>query len=161
MRSKLRVSAVLLLLVGAASACFCRVQQPEVRLAGVRIGGLGLRGGQVIAQIEITNPNSFALEADEITYDLKVSDPSAADANRWIDFAEGEFNENVRIGGGDTEVVEVPIEFTYTAVGGAIRSIMDRGTFDYRVQGEVKLREPIGRDIPYRHQGNVSLSGVR
>ena len=160
MRTTLRRSAILLMML-AVSACFPRVKQPEVRLAGIRVGGLGLRGGQIIAQVQITNPNSFALEADEITYDLEVSDPAATSGDRWIDFAEGRFEQDVRIGGGDTLIVEIPIEFTYAALGGAVRSIMERGTFEYRVKGEVKLQEPIGRDIPYRHQGNVSLSGVR
>ena len=160
MRTTIRRSAILLMMI-AISACFPRVKQPEVRLAGIRVGGLGLRGGQVIAQVEITNPNSFALEADAITYDLKVSDPAATSGDRWIDFAEGRFQKDVRVDGGETQIIEIPIEFTYAALGGAVRSIMERGTFDYRVEGEVTLREPIGRDIPYRHQGNVSLSGFR
>lgn len=161
MKRNTSVIALLLLVVMAVSACFGRVQQPEVRLAGIRVGGLGLRGGQIIAQVEIMNPNGFALEADGITYDLKVSDPAAQNGSAWIDFAKGEFDEKVRVGSGDTETVEIPIEFTYAAAGGAIRSIMDRGTFNYRVEGGVKLREPIGRNIPYRHQGNFSLQGVR
>lgn len=160
MLRQFRWSLPLVLLAIFASACVGRVRQPEVRLAGVKVGGIGLRGGQLIAQVEITNPNGFALEADRVTYDLKVSDP-ASSGDRWIDFAKGEFSQRVRVGGKDTEVFEVPIDFTYTAVSGALRSIMDRGTFDYQVRGDVRLREPIGRQLPYRHQGNVSLSGIR
>ena len=63
--------------------------------------------------------------------------------------------------GNATTPVEIPIDFTYSAVSGALRSIMDRGTFDYRVEGVVALREPLRTEIPYRHSGNVSLQGVR
>ena len=144
-----------------AAGCIGRVRKPEIELTGVKVGGLGLRGGSLIAQLEIKNPNSFDLETAIITYDLKVADRTTNGGENWIDFARGEFNQKVTVEDGGTTLVEVPIEFTYASVGSAIRSIMDRGTFNYRVEGTVGLREPMRTEIPYRHTGNVSLQGVR
>lgn len=154
--------SVLIVALGAGliTACVGRVRQPEIALAGVKLGGLGLRGGTVVAQLEIRNPNSFDVETSAITYDLKVSDRTA-DQETWLDFAKGTFREEVKVEEGRTKIVEIPIEFTYASVGGAIRSIMDRGTFNYQVEGTVSLREPLRRDIPYKHKGNVSLQGSR
>ncbi len=155
--------SILLLAMGAGlltTACIGRVRQPEITLTGVRVSGLGLRGGSLIAELEIMNPNGFELETRNITYDLKVSDRTAQ-GETWIDFAKGEFREPVKVDDGGTTKVEIPIEFTYAAMGGAIRSIMDRGTFNYRVEGVVGLREPLNRAIPYRHSRNISLQGVR
>ena len=145
---------------GLATACVGRVRQPEIALTGVKLGGLGLRGGTVVAQLEIKNPNSFDVETTAITYDLKVSDRNA-DKESWVDFAKGTFDEKVKVGEGRTTMVEIPIEFTYASVSGAIRSIMDRGTFNYQVEGIVSLREPMRREIPYKHKGNLSLQGSR
>jgi LEA14-like dessication related protein len=145
---------------GVLTSCIGRVRQPEIELTGVKLGGLGLRGGTMVAQLEIKNPNGFDLETAAITYDLKVSD-RAADKETWVDFAKGTFEEKVTVGEGKTTMVEVPIEFTYASVGSAIRSIMDRGTFNYQVQGTVTLREPMRTEIPYKHKGNISLQGAR
>jgi LEA14-like dessication related protein len=145
---------------GLLAGCIGRVREPEVTLAGVKVGGLGMRGASLVAELDIKNPNRFALETANITYDLKVSD-RAAEGETWLDLARGEFREPIRVVDGGTTRVEIPIEFAYTALSGALRSIIDRGTFNYRVEGRVALREPWRRDIPYRHRGNVSLQGVR
>ena len=156
-----------LLLVGTlfsavfATGCSRMVRQPEIQLTGVRVGGLGLRGGTMVAVLEITNPNSFEVETRAISYDLKVSDRDSANQETWIDFAKGVFEEKIEVGDHDKRTVEVPIEFTYAALGGAMRSILDRGTFNYKVEGTVQLREPIRKEIPYRHLGNISMAGVR
>ena len=137
------------------------IRQPEINLTDVKLGGIGLRGGSVVAELEIKNPNSFGVETDSITYDLKVSDRDSNNQERWVDFAKGVFQETVRVGDGQTTKVEIPIEFTYAAASGAMRSIMDRGTFNYQVEGTVSLREPLKRQIPFRKRGNISLQGVR
>jgi LEA14-like dessication related protein len=157
-----RRSILLLTLTGAffAAGCIGRVREPEITLAGVKVGGIGLRGASLIAQLDIMNPNSFALETARITYDLKVSD-TGGEGGTWLDLARGEFREPIKVDDGGTTRVEIPIEFAYTALSGALRSIVDRGTFNYHVEGRVALREPLRREIPYRHRGNVSLQGIR
>ena len=63
-----RITTLLLaaLVVGAA-ACVPRIEEPEVRLAGVRLGGLGLQGGLVYVRLSVVNPNRFGLEAASST----------------------------------------------------------------------------------------------
>ena len=96
-----------------------------------------------------------------LTYDLDLAEPRPGGEPRWVDFAQGTFREPIRVAGHDSTLVEVPVEFTYEGAGAALRSILDMGTFTYRVAGTVELREPMRRDVPYRHQGTVSLAGVR
>jgi LEA14-like dessication related protein len=146
----------LLLLVGACSSA---VRQPEVRLESIRVGGIGLRGGTLYAQVYIGNPNGFDLETRSLTYDMQVEHPDSA--GRWISFSQGTIEEPMRVQGNGSTVIEVPIQFRYDDLAGAVRSILDTGTFNYRVQGDVRLSEPIGRTIPYSKTGIVSLAGVR
>lgn len=153
------VAAMLAVLLAAAAACAPRFEEPDVRLVGVRLGGLGLRGGLVYVQLNVVNPNAFALEAAGLTYDLELSDPLADGDGGWVDLAEGRFQEDVRVAARDSTVVEIPVEFSYSGAGAALRSILDKGTFSYRVRGEVVLREPLRTDVPYRHSGTVSLGG--
>lgn len=150
---------VLLALAMLAGACASVFRQPEVRLEDLRIGGIGLRGGTVYARVHVTNPNSFDLETAQLTYDLQV--PDTGGSNTWVSFAQGTVEENVRVRGGGSTIIEVPIQFRYEDMGGAVRSILDTGTFNYRVSGNVRLKEPVGRTIPYQKAGVVSMTGVR
>jgi LEA14-like dessication related protein len=148
-----------LLLALPAAACAGAYRQPEVALEGVRVGSVGLRGGTLYAQLIVRNPNRFDLETRSMTYDLEVAHPTRA--GEWVSFAQGTFDERVRVDSRGSTMLEVPIQFRYDDMGGAFRSILDTGSFIYRVSGNVQLSEPIGRNFPYRKQGTVSLEGIR
>lgn len=147
-----------LAVAGAAAACVPRIEEPEVRVAGVRLGGIGLEGGLLYVRLSVVNPNRFALEASGLTYDVELAEPTS-DGRRWIEVTRGSYTEDLRVGAKDSAVVEIPVEFTYRGLGGAIRSIMGTGTVDYRVRGTVYLREPASVEIPYRHAGTVTVIG--
>ncbi len=143
-----------------AGACGLAFKRPEVRFEGLRVGGLGLRGGTVYAQLHVINPNDFRLETTGLSYDLEVGDRTLSD-NGWTRLASGTFDTPIRVDGNSSTMVEIPIEFSYAQMGGALRAILEKGTFDYRVTGTVHVQEPISRDVPYSRTGVVSLSGVR
>lgn len=128
-------------------------------MAGVRLGGIGLEGGLLYVELQVINPNRFSLETAGLTYDLEFSDPGGRDG--WVDFAAGSFPEEVKVESHDSAMVAIPVRFTYSGVGGAIRSIIETGTFDYRVRGVVTIKKPVRSEVPYRRQGTVSLAGVR
>jgi LEA14-like dessication related protein len=148
-----------LALAVAVAACAGAYRQPEVQLEGVRLGGIGVRGGTLYAQVLVTNPNRFDLETRSLRYDLELQDPD--NPGQWVSFAQGTIDERVRVGRGASTILEVPISFRYDDMGGALRQVLDTGTFAYRVSGDVRLSEPIGRSFPYRKQGTVSMTGVR
>jgi LEA14-like dessication related protein len=152
-------AALVALLVLSVTACSLAYRQPEVRLEGVRVGSIGLRGGMLYAQVHVVNPNNFDLETSSLSYDLQLADP--AKEQEWISFAQGTLAEAIRVEGHDSAMIEIPIQFRYQDLGGAMRTIVDTGTFNYRVSGDVQLKEPIGRKIPYRKMGVVTMSGGR
>ncbi len=53
------------------------------------------------------------------------------------------------------------MDFKYDDFGAAARSIMDRGSFRYRISGNVDLREPLRRTIPFRKTDTFNLSILR
>ncbi|MBI4410430.1 MAG: LEA type 2 family protein [Gemmatimonadetes bacterium] len=155
---KRKGSSFLVALLLLAAACIPELVKPDVRLAGVRLAGLGLSGGLLYVRLSVVNPNRFDLEADGLTYRLELSDPGAGE-DGWVDLASGRFDEDVRVGARDSAVLSIPVEFTYRGAGGVVRSLLDRGTFDYRVSGVVVLEKPFGTEVPYRRTGTVSLAG--
>ena len=72
----LAVLAVLL-----ASAC-ATVKRPEIELIGVRVGGVGLRGATLIAELDVNNPNGFEITTDSIAYQL-LANTAGSGAEQW------------------------------------------------------------------------------
>lgn len=152
---------LLLLVAALSSGCASAVfNQPEVTLQTVQVGGLGIRGGTLLVHVQVINPNRFALSADELTYQLSVSDPEQRTDTTWIDFATGTYDQGFSVGARDTAVVQIPVEFSYAALGAAAGSIARAGTFTYRATGTVDVRTPLGsRQVPFRKRGTVPLLG--
>lgn len=150
----------LLALVACGSFGF---RQPQVTLESVHLGGLGLRGGTLLVDLQVDNPNRFALNADELRYDLAVRDAEAEPGDTtWLDFASGTYAEGFVVGAGETRTVKIPVEFSYSGLGGAASSILRSGTFTYRATGSVDVRTPFGsRAVPFTKRGMVTMTGGR
>lgn len=141
------------------TACAGAVRRPEIELAGIRVGGIGLRGASLIAELDISNPNDFTIETDSITYQLFAN--TSSDGESWQPLLQRTYAQRIVIPEDRKTRVDIPIEFNYGEMSGAARSILDRGTFNYRIQGNAFVREPLRRTIPFTKSGNVSLSGAR
>jgi LEA14-like dessication related protein len=151
------LSAVLF--AGCTSAM---VRQPEVTLEGVQLGGLGLRGGTLLVDVQVVNPNRFALNANQLQYELALREPEVVGDTTWVDFAAGTYAQPFSVGAGDTARIQIPVEFTYSGLGAAAGSILNRGTFAYRAIGTVDVRTPLGtHEVPFQKRGTVTLLGSR
>ncbi|HET7321617.1 MAG TPA: LEA type 2 family protein [Longimicrobiaceae bacterium] len=156
----LTVTATLLLAAACTSAIF---RQPQVTLKSVQIGGLGLRGGTLLVNLKVVNPNSFSLGADALHYALALRDPDVAPGDTvWVDFANGSYDQPFSVGSHDSTTVQIPVEFTYAGLGSAGSSLLRSGTFAYRATGTVDVRTPIGgRSVPFSKLGTVTLLGTK
>lgn len=155
------LTALALSLALLASACSGAFQQPEVELQSVELGGLGLSGGTLLVNVQVHNPNSFTLTADAIRYELLLKDPGAAADTAWSEFAAGTYDNRVSVRGGQTEIFQVPVEFTYSTLRGAASSVLRTGRFDYRARGSVVAQTPFGsREVPFRKSGTLLLNGT-
>src|ERR1041385_3414463 len=145
----------------AASACGSSgvFRQPEVALAGARVGGVGLKGGLIYVQLHVDNPNGYALRANRLSYNFDLKDTNAA-TETWANMAHGDIDKDIRVPGHGSGTVEIPIEFNYAGSGGALKSVLDRGIMSYRVTGSVTVREPISGTIPFSRTGTATLEGI-
>jgi LEA14-like dessication related protein len=158
MNSVKRVLPVLGLALLSAG-CLGRFQEPQVRLDGVRLGPVGLRGGLLYAELSVANPNDFRLETRSLSYEIEVA--QQADGGDWMQLARGMHDQPFTVGARDSARVEVPVEFSFEELGGIARSLLGRGVVDYRVSGVVGLEEPVRRSVPYRRLGKMSLDAIR
>ncbi len=146
----------LALAVGLGMAGCTRFNRPEVRIEGARLGSVGLQGGRLYVQLEVSNPNDFELRTNVLQYDMQLKRVDSQ-GEHWMPFANGEYKEEIRVPAHDRISVEVPIEFRYSEMGGALQQVLDKGSLDYRVTGRVELSRPLRRDIPFERSGTVEV----
>lgn len=159
MRTKHSMVLLGMVAVSAMTGCIGRVKQPEVKLMDVRVAGIGLRGATLVADVEIANPNDVKVETDSITYLFEASDP--AGTGTWSKVTQGTYSQRIEVNDNSRTQVEIPLTLSYADLGGALKAIMDKGTFNYRVSGRAYLRAPLHRTLPFTKSGNLSLQGAR
>ena len=143
-------------LVGAGCASLGRgaFKEPIVELREFNVTGLGLTGGAVDVVLSVYNPNGYKLDALSMTY--KVDVDSIALGSGALD---GRFVVNSK----DSSQVRLPVQFTYSGLGAAGRSLITSGRVNYRVRGDFTVSTPIGNFTrPYDQRGSYnSVSGNR
>jgi LEA14-like dessication related protein len=144
-------------LVLAAATAGCSMlgkqafQEPIVRVRDVQLRGLGITGGSVDVSLAVYNPNGYRLDATRITYNLKFD---------TVSFATGALTDRLTAQANDTLRVTIPVNFTYRGVGEAGRQIINTGTLNYDVTGDITVGTPVGNfTVPFSDKGRVSSFG--
>ncbi|MDQ3699166.1 MAG: LEA type 2 family protein [Gemmatimonadota bacterium] len=149
-----RVAAAVLMTTGAAGCAGLgqgSFLEPDVTVDTVNLRGLGLTGGSLDIRLAVYNPNRIALDATRLTYTL------------WVDslqFGSGATEQRSVLESRDTTYVNLPLSFTWAGVGAAGRELMNTGSVNYRVAGDIRVGSALGDfTIPYDRNGRFSTLG--
>lgn len=143
--------------VGCAllSGCALFFKQPTVSVGEVRLASLTLTGGTVMVQLDVSNPNRYALESQSFRYALAFASHEGGEP-RWTTLAEGELADTVRVPAHGTARVEASVPFDLAAVGAALARLLRQGELEYRFSGELRAGTPLGRrGIPFDERGRI------
>ena len=155
MRKLLALASLAVIAVAASCSTLARqaFADPSVTFRDVQFKGLGLTGGSLDIVLSVYNPNEFRLDATKLTYKLMVGDS--------VRFGEGTLDSKFTVQEKDSTVVRLPLSFTYSGLGAAGRQLLNTGSLDYTVAGDVTVATPIGEFTrPYRGTGRFNtLSG--
>jgi LEA14-like dessication related protein len=136
---------------GCASIGRNAFAEPVVTLRDVKLQGIGLTGGSFDVVLSVYNPNGYRLDASQLNYNLFVD---------TLRFANGTLNQRFNVQENDSTLVTVPINFTYAGVGEAGRQLLNTGSVNYRVAGDVTVATPVGSfKVPYDRTGRFSTLG--
>ncbi|HEX6065540.1 MAG TPA: LEA type 2 family protein [Longimicrobiales bacterium] len=144
--------------VAIASAMFVLtscMESPVVDLTRVRVGGIGFEGATLVAQLQVDNPNRFGIKTDSVTFELQARD--AGSNGNWTRVAAGTYPRQFEVAGRSSSRVDIPIELAYSALSTPVRSIIQRGRFDYRLTGQVFVRRPFPKRVPFTQDGSLSI----
>jgi LEA14-like dessication related protein len=153
MRRFVALSAVTVAAAAAGCASIARqaFQEPVVSVRDVRLNGIGLTGGSIDVALAVYNPNNYRLDATRVTYQLLFD---------TVTFATGALTERQTVQGRDTLRVTIPVNFSYRGVGEAGRQILNTGSVNYRLLGDVTVGSPLGNfTVPYSTSGRFSTLG--
>lgn len=148
------ITAVLALgVVSAACGSMFRgsFKEPVVTFRDLKLTGVGTSGGTLEIQLSVYNPNKFRLDGTRLTYNLSVD--SVAVGNGILDQAFT-VQEN------DSAIVRLPLSFTYAGLGVAGRQLMQTGSVNYRVTGDITVETGFGkRTRAYDRTGRFTTLG--
>jgi LEA14-like dessication related protein len=149
-------SAIGLICLTIACATFARgaFKAPIVTLRDARITGVGTSGGSVEVELDVYNPNGFKLDGVRMTYNVLIDS---------VTFGRGNYDSRFTVESRDSTRLKLPFTFTYAGIGAAGRQLIQTGTVEYHVTGDVTVGTPLGQFTrPYDQRGRFStLSGVR
>ena len=140
------------LLVVAAMACAsvgrAVFREPVVTYKDAAITGLGISGGSLEVVLSIYNPNSFRLDGTGLTYRIAVDS---------VPFGNGTLSDRFAVQEGDSTTVRLPLSFSYAGVGNAGRQLIQTGSVNYTVSGDLTVSTPIGNFTrPYSGRGRLT-----
>lgn len=126
-------------------------REPVVEYRDARLRGLGLTGGSLEVVLGVYNPNSFRLDGSRLTYTVLIDS---------VPLGSGAYDDNFTVERGDTAVIILPLDFSYSGLGVAGRQLLERGVVEYRVTGDITVGTPLGRFTrPYAGRGRVTMTG--
>jgi LEA14-like dessication related protein len=128
------------------------LKEPVVTFKDAKITGLGISGGTIEILLDVYNPNNFRLDGSKLTYKVLVDS---------VTFGDGEYTSRFTVDENDNTEIRLPFSFTYAGVGAAGRQLMQMGSVEYRVVGDLTVATPIGNFTrPYDQKGRFStMSG--
>ena len=123
-------------------------KEPVVNFQQLSISGLGLTGGSLDVVLSVYNPNNFRLDASRLTYNLMIDS---------VRFGSGALDQKFTVQSGDSTIVRLPINFTYAGIGEAGRQLLNTGSVNYRVSGDMTVGTPLGNFTrPYDRTGRYT-----
>lgn len=127
-------------------------QQPVVKVADIKLTGIGLTGGSMDVLVDVQNPNDFRLDATRMTYKVVLD---------TVTFATGAVDSKFTVEGNKTAQVRIPVNFTYAGIGEAGRQLLNTGGVNYTLSGDVTVGTVVGNfTVPFTNTGRVTNLGA-
>ena len=128
-------------------------KMPKVKLRDVKLKNLGFTGADIIARVEVDNPNAFQLGMSDFNYRLNINQ------HKW---GAGAIKQKQTIAAKSRGIIEVPLSLDLLSMGSsATKLLSDDEPLDYQLKGSMKVDTGIDlmKDVavPLDIKGQVPL----
>mgnify|MGYP001828475199 FL=1 len=104
---------------------------PRISIKGMKVQNLSFTTADVIAQIEIDNPNAFELALSNLNYQLNINQ------QEW---GHGKVAETRNIPKKGSTVIDIPISLNLLSVGQtSYKMLLHKADMDYQLKGNVDV----------------------
>ena len=104
---------------------------PDIKIKDVQIKNLSFAAAELVALVEIVNPNSFELGFSNFNYQLNVNQQS------W---GQGSINESKSIAENGKATIEIPLKLNMLSMGQtAYKMLANKQPLEYQLKGGVTL----------------------
>ena len=126
---------------------------PKISIKGLKVKNLSFTTADVIAQIEIDNPNAFELALSNLQYQLKINQ------QEW---GQGKVTETRNIPQKGKGIIDIPMSLNLLSVGQAsYKMLLHNADMDYQLNGNVDVDTGVEMmkaiRLPLDIQGTTSL----
>lgn len=127
---------------------------PEIRIKNIQVKNLNLMAAELVAMVEVVNPNAFELGFSDFNYQLNVNQQS------W---GQGSINRSKKIPEKGTATLQIPVKLNMASMGQtAYRMLSNRQPLEYQLKGGVTLDTGIellrNFKLPLDVNGKASLN---
>lgn len=117
----------------------------EAKVSNVKLTKPTLTDAILLFTVNVKNPNSFPLDIEKISYNLKLNEQ---------DFVKGSLDKGVKIAASGDSSLEIPIPITYEDVYNSARQFSNSSVTNYTLEGRVHSGL---FSVPLKKTGEVRL----
>jgi len=129
-------------------------KMPVIKIKGVKIKNLSLTAAEVVAQVEIDNPNAFDLAFSDFDYQLDINQQN------W---GQGSISQRSSIPQKAKGMIEIPVKLNIMSMGkSAYQLLSSKQPLEYQLKGAMTLDTGIellqNYRMPLDIKGTASLN---
>lgn len=148
-----RFRCMLLLVIAAAALGGCAgpplFQKPTVTFDGLKVTGAGSEGLDLVADLQVQNPNIFPITVRGYRYALTVT---------GLPFGSGRELHEVTLVPQGTTAVQIPARIPFSAILQLLENRPDPDRIPYGLEAVLDLSTPFGAQrLPVKHSGLFSV----
>ncbi len=126
---------------------------PDIKIKDVKVKNLSFTNAELVAQVEVSNPNDFDLGVSNLNYQLNVNQQN------W---GQGKINKSSNIPKRGKGIVEIPVKLNLLNAGkSAYNALVNKEPVKYQFTGKTELDTGIEllRDynMPFDIKGTTSI----
>ena len=130
------------------------VQKPTANVSGVALTGVTLDSLTLAIDLDVTNPNPFAINTGAFNMDLAVDSKSIASVDKD--------NAGVELPAKGTAKTTLPLTLRFVDLYEAVAALKDKNEFAYTLAGAVSVALPIlgNQEVPLSFNGSLPIPKI-
>ena len=126
---------------------------PDIKIKDVKIKKLNFTTADIVAQVEVSNPNDFSMALKSFNYNLNVNQKN------W---GQGEITKSSEIPSKGKGIIDIPLKLDLFSMGSAaVALLQNKSAVDYQLTGNATFDTGLemlkGHDLPLDIKGTTSL----